>query len=176
MGIIYRLSALFSVLTLVLGWAAYPPAGAVGEYRFDGSRGKDTGSVVGTVWLVGAYERPARLKVFKNRDFCGPSVANESLLVNSDGGVQNTVIVLQPHRPSGTSPARQHRSRQSQLRFYSSCSSGAAGQRVAPQEQRSDSSHCARPFGQRDVVQCRASQVETSHEVSHTKRHYQNSL
>jgi hypothetical protein len=96
MGIIYRLSAALSVLTWALGWAAYPPAGAVGEYRFDGSRGKDTGSVVGTVWLVGAYERPARLKVFKNRDFCGPSVANESLLVNSDGGVQNTVIVLQP--------------------------------------------------------------------------------
>src|SRR4029450_5602130 len=97
MGIIYRLPAVFSVLPWALGWAAYPPAGAVGgEYRFDGSRGKDTGSVVGTVWLVGAYERPARLKVFKNRDFCGPSVANESLLVNSDGGVQNTVIVLQP--------------------------------------------------------------------------------
>ena len=57
---------------------------------------KTRGSVVGTVWLVGGYERPARLKVFKNRDFCGPSVANESLLVNSDGGVQNTVIVLQP--------------------------------------------------------------------------------
>src|SRR4030095_1506445 len=96
MGIIYRLWAVLSVLTWVLGWAAYPPAAALGEYRFDGSRGKDTGSVVGTVWLVGAYERPARLKVFKNRDFCGSSVANESLFVNSDGGVQNTVIVLHP--------------------------------------------------------------------------------
>jgi hypothetical protein len=96
MRIIYRLSTVLSVLTWVLGWAAYPSAGTVGEYRFDGLKGKDTGSVVGTVWLAGAYERPARLKVFKNRDFCGSWVANESLLVNGDGGVQNTVIVLQP--------------------------------------------------------------------------------
>src|SRR5262245_45742179 len=51
---------------------------------------------MGTVLLMGDYERPARLKVFKNRDFCGPWVANESLLVSNDGGVQNTVVVLQP--------------------------------------------------------------------------------
>ena len=81
---------------MVFGLGCLSSAGTVGEYRFDVSKGKDTGSVVGTVWLGGGYERPARLKVFKNRDFCGPSVANESLLVNSDGGVQNTVIVLQP--------------------------------------------------------------------------------
>ena len=96
MRTINRLSTVLTVLTWILGWAAYPSAGTVGEYRFDDSKGKDTGSVVGRVWLAGAYERPARLKVFKNRDFCGPWVANESLLVNGDGGVQNTVIVLQP--------------------------------------------------------------------------------
>jgi plastocyanin len=96
MWMVYRLSTVLSVLTWVLGWAAYPSAGTVGEYRFDGSKGQDTGSVIGTVWLVGAYERPARLKVFKNRDFCGPWVPNESLLVNSDGGVQNAVVVLRP--------------------------------------------------------------------------------
>jgi hypothetical protein len=69
MRITYSLSAVFSVVTWFFGWAAYPSAGMVGDYRFDGSSGKDGGSVVGTVWLVGAYERPARL-VFKNRDFC----------------------------------------------------------------------------------------------------------
>ena len=73
MRIINRLSTVLTVLTWILGWAAYPSAGTLGEYRSDGTTGKETGSVVGTVWLVGAYERPARLKVFKNRDFCGPS-------------------------------------------------------------------------------------------------------
>lgn len=106
MSIISRLSIMFGVLTWDLAWAAYPSAGTVGEYRSDDSKGKDTGSVVGTVWLLGAYERPARLKVFKNRDFCGPWVANESLLVNSEGRVQNTVIVLQPtDRPARAQPA-----------------------------------------------------------------------
>ena len=96
MSTMSRLSITLGVLAWVLTWAAHPSAGTVGEYRFDDSKGKDTGSVVGTVWLAGAYERPARLKVFKNRDFCGPWVANESLLVNIEGRVQNTVIVLQP--------------------------------------------------------------------------------
>jgi plastocyanin len=90
-----RLSTVLTVLTWILGWAAYTSAVTPAEYRSDGT-GKEAGSVVGTVWLVGAYEKPVRLKVFKNRDFCGPWVANESLLVNSDGGVQNAVIVLRP--------------------------------------------------------------------------------
>jgi hypothetical protein len=72
MTIINRLSTVLTVVTWILGWAAYPSAGTVAEYRSDGSKGKDTGKVVGRVWLVGAYERPTRLKVFKNRDFCGP--------------------------------------------------------------------------------------------------------
>ena len=96
MGIIYGVSILFSVLMWVSGWPAYAPADTGREYRFDGSISQHTGSIVGRVWLVGAYERPTPLKVFKNRDFCGPWVANESLLVSSDGGVQNTVVVLQP--------------------------------------------------------------------------------
>jgi hypothetical protein len=106
MKTIDRLSTVLTILTLILAWAAYPSAGAAAEYRSDGSKGQSTGSVVGTVWLVGAYEKPAPLKVFKNRDFCGPSVANESLLVNRDGGVQNTVIILRPmNRQTRAQPA-----------------------------------------------------------------------
>jgi len=106
MRTINRLSTVLTVVTWILGWAAYPSTGTVAEYRSDGSKGKDTGKVVGTVWLVGAYERPARLKVFKNRDFCGPWVANESLLVSNDGGIQNTVIILHPtDRQARTLPA-----------------------------------------------------------------------
>ena len=102
-------SPLLTVLTivpLILAWAAYPLAGSAAEYRSDGSKGQSAGSVVGTVWLVGAYEKPAPLKVFKNRDFCGPSVANESLLVNRHGEVQNTVIILRPmNRRTEVQPA-----------------------------------------------------------------------
>jgi len=80
----------------VSGWPAYASADTGGEYRFDGSKSQHTGSIMGQVRLVGVYEKPTRLKVFKNRDFCGPWVANESLLVSTDGGIQNTVVVLQP--------------------------------------------------------------------------------
>lgn len=91
----YRATVLI-VLTWILGWVAYPSAATIEQYRWDGWAGKETGSVVGAVWLVGAYERLARMKVFKNRDFCGPWVANESLLVNHDGEIRNAVIVLRP--------------------------------------------------------------------------------
>src|SRR5215510_15099058 len=96
MRIIYGVSILFGVLMWVLGWPAYASADTGGAYRFDGSKSQHTGSIVGRVWLVGAYEKLTGLKVFKNRDFCGPWLANESLLVSSDRGVQNTVVVLQP--------------------------------------------------------------------------------
>ena len=94
--IMNRLSITLTVLMWILGWTAHVPTVTAAEYRAEGLSGRDTGSVLGTVWLVGAYERPAPLKVFKNRDFCGTWVANESLLVNRDGGVQNTIIVLRP--------------------------------------------------------------------------------
>src|SRR5262245_40444210 len=93
MRIIYGVSTLLSVL---MCWPAYASADTGEQYRFDGSKSQNTGSIMGQVRLVGVYEKPTRLKVFKNRDFCGPWVANESLLVSTDGGVQNTVVVLQP--------------------------------------------------------------------------------
>jgi hypothetical protein len=85
---------MLTLMILILTWVLYPSAGTTAQYRSDGSTGQSTGSVVGVVWLMGAYEKPAPLKVFKNRDFCGPSVANESLIVNRERGVQNTVIIL----------------------------------------------------------------------------------
>jgi hypothetical protein len=84
----------FNIMALILTWVLYPSAGTAAQHRSDGSTGQSTGSVVGAVWLMGTYEKPAPLKVFKNRDFCGPTVANESLIVNRERGVQNTVILL----------------------------------------------------------------------------------
>src|SRR5262245_40982096 len=106
MRIIYGVSTLLSVLMWVSGWPTYASVDTGGEYRFDGSKSKDTGKIVGRIWLIGAYERPTPLKVYKNRDFCGPWVANESLLLSTDGGVQNTVVILQPtERQARVQPA-----------------------------------------------------------------------
>lgn len=98
-----RLSIPLALLTSMLLWAY---AVGAGEDRVDAAQVKDTGRVVGTVWLAGAYEKPPRLKVFKNRQFCGSSVANETFLVNNDGGIQNVAIILQPlHQRINAKPA-----------------------------------------------------------------------
>lgn len=57
------------------------------------------GRIVGRVRIEGALERPPPLKVYKNRDFCGTKVPNESLLFSSDRGVRNAVIIIP--RPRG---------------------------------------------------------------------------
>jgi plastocyanin len=52
------------------------------------------GSVSGTVSVAGAYQRPKPLPVFKNRSFCGSAVPNETLLIGTDGGLRNAVVLL----------------------------------------------------------------------------------
>lgn len=60
----------------------------------ESSQSKDVGRIVGRVWFAGKFEKPAPLEVFKNRDFCGLQVLNESLLVGPRGGVQNVVVTI----------------------------------------------------------------------------------
>jgi hypothetical protein len=101
-----RLSTAIALLTWTLLWAGIDAYAVAAADRADVSQSKHTGRVVGTVWLGGTYEKPARLKVFKNRQFCGSSVPNETFLVNSDGGIQNVAIILQPlHQPIHAKPA-----------------------------------------------------------------------
>ncbi len=38
-------------------------------------------------------KNPYLIKVYKNRDFCGSQVPNESLLVSDQGGVKNVVVI-----------------------------------------------------------------------------------
>ncbi|MDH3446375.1 MAG: carboxypeptidase regulatory-like domain-containing protein [Deltaproteobacteria bacterium] len=52
--------------------------------------------VTGRVTVSGSSEAPPPLKVFKNRDFCGDTVPNETLLVGRDGGLRNAVAMLRP--------------------------------------------------------------------------------
>ena len=53
-------------------------------------------TVGGRVTVAGSYPARKTLPVFKNRDFCGPRVANETLIVGPERGVKNAVIVLHP--------------------------------------------------------------------------------
>lgn len=55
---------------------------------------KGPGRVAGKVRLEGHFQKPAPLKVNKNRDFCGNEVPNESLLVSPRGGLQNALVIL----------------------------------------------------------------------------------
>ena len=91
-----RWSMMAAFLTWVWVWATWDGYAAAPSDRAVLSEGNQTGGVVGTVWLAGAHEKPARLEVFKNRQFCGSSVPNETFLVNGDGGIQNVAIILQP--------------------------------------------------------------------------------
>lgn len=52
------------------------------------------GRIAGYVSVAAGYQRPKPLPVYKNRNFCGPAVANETLLIGADGGLQNAAVIL----------------------------------------------------------------------------------
>jgi hypothetical protein len=54
------------------------------------------GSIAGHVIIGAGFQRPKPLPVFKNRTFCGPTVPNETLIVDADGGLQNAAVILRP--------------------------------------------------------------------------------
>jgi len=61
----------------------------------------------GRVTVAGRHPKPQPLPVFKNRNFCGPQVINETLLIGRGGGVQNAVVVVRPiDRPVAVRPSR----------------------------------------------------------------------
>jgi plastocyanin len=55
-----------------------------------------TGRVTGRVSVTGEVHGPKPLKVFKNREFCGPAVPNETLLTSREGGLRNVIVILRP--------------------------------------------------------------------------------
>lgn len=52
------------------------------------------GKITGRVQVAGRVERTESLRVFKNKEFCGMQVPDETFLVGTDGGVKNAVIIL----------------------------------------------------------------------------------
>ncbi len=63
-------------------------------YAQEPSAPKPAGKIAGKVRLEGGFRKPAPSRVFKNRDFCGSEVPDESLLVGPDGGVRNAVVII----------------------------------------------------------------------------------
>jgi len=53
-------------------------------------------SIEGKVVLAGNVRRAQPLPVFKSRDYCGALIANETLLVDADGGLKNAAVLLRP--------------------------------------------------------------------------------
>jgi hypothetical protein len=60
----------------------------------------------GRIVIAGAVAPAKPLPVFKNRNFCGRQVTNETLIVGRDGGVKNAVVILRALRTQGSRNAR----------------------------------------------------------------------
>ncbi|HSE91497.1 MAG TPA: carboxypeptidase regulatory-like domain-containing protein [Candidatus Binatia bacterium] len=83
-----------AVAGFILGILVQSPAQAGSLSLEKDPQLKDVGRIVGSVRLEGHFEKPGPLPVYKNRDFCGPQVPNESLLVGPRRGLQNVVLII----------------------------------------------------------------------------------
>jgi hypothetical protein len=72
--------------------SSLPPVGAAGAAGAPSATA--TGGIAGTVRVDRPVKRPKPLPVNKNRDVCGDTVPDESLLVEKDGGLSNAVVIL----------------------------------------------------------------------------------
>ena len=87
-----RKSVLIAGLFLIVSAQSFAATDSL--YQKESAHSKGAGRIVGRVRIEGPYRRPTPLKVYKNRDFCGAQVPNESLLVGAEGVLRNAVIIL----------------------------------------------------------------------------------
>jgi hypothetical protein len=85
-------SPLIAGLFLVVLAQSFAEAGSL--WQQEAGQLEGTSRIVGRVQVEGHFEKPGPLKVFKNRDFCGLQVPNESLLVGPRRGLQNVVVTI----------------------------------------------------------------------------------
>jgi hypothetical protein len=102
-SILMRAAKLFLlVVGVTLGTVALTSrseSAAVENHRQTGDEalvGVEIGRVSGQVSVAGYRQKPKSLPVFKNRSFCGATVPDETLLIGSDGGLANAVVVFRP--------------------------------------------------------------------------------
>ena len=68
----------------------------------------EASSIQGEVKLSGSLAKLNRIKVTKDQDYCGETIADETYLVNSNGGLKNAVVFLD-QAPTNAVPARKER-------------------------------------------------------------------
>ncbi len=66
---------------------------------------EDGGSISGHILFDGQAPPPVTLPVHKNKEVCGDSTPDESLLIDTHGGLKNVVVVLDGIRAGKASPA-----------------------------------------------------------------------
>lgn len=83
---------LVASLFLVVSTQSLAEAGFLSQQETAQLNGR--GRIVGRVRVQGRFEKPAPLKVYKNRDFCGAQIPNDSLLIGLQGGLKNVVVIV----------------------------------------------------------------------------------
>lgn len=68
----------------------------------------EAGSIQGEVKSSGFLPKLNRIKVTKDQDYCGETIADETYLVNSNGGLKNAVVFLE-QAPANAAPTRKER-------------------------------------------------------------------
>jgi hypothetical protein len=79
------------LLLLLSGMAARP---ALASQSSQVPPMRQGAKLFGKASVGGIHESPQPLKVFKNRQFCGATVTNETLLIAPGGGLGNAVVTL----------------------------------------------------------------------------------
>lgn len=64
--------------------------------------------IQGEVKFSGSLPKLNRIKVTKDQDYCGEAIADETYLVDSNGGLKNAVVFLE-QAPANAVPARKER-------------------------------------------------------------------
>ncbi len=77
---------------------------AVGTDAAPDSDIEHRGSITGQVVFAGNAPQPGRLPVHKNKEVCGDSTPDESLLIDTRGGLKNVVVILDGIRAGKGSP------------------------------------------------------------------------
>ena len=68
----------------------------------------EAGSIQGEVKFTGPLPKLSRIKTTKDQDYCGEAIADETYLINSNGGLKNAVVFLE-QAPANAVPARKER-------------------------------------------------------------------
>lgn len=96
-----------SVLVWILA-TAVSTLGAVSAAAYQAVAVTDGGTLGGTVKLKGTPPAPAKVSVSKDPDVCGKEKTKPDLLVGSDGGLANAVVVVKASKGKKLEPAAQN--------------------------------------------------------------------